>query len=423
MNFHSFAELFNYGLVLIFGMFLSTFIAGSWETPRQRNEIILACPLFLIIQWFCWSLWGAEVVEKIYPFITHLPLLLVLVFLLKKKTSVAAVSILTSYFCCEIPLWINLMVLAVTKSALIAEICYTAGIIVLFIVFYRYFVPAIHNVLIGSQRSVLLFGSLPMAYYIFDYATTVYTDVLYKDIRALDEFLPTLLLVFYILLLTAYHTQQQKRTEAELRHSMLEAELKQSETEIENLHKAEKQTAIYQHDMRHHLRMIDHFIAVGEIPRAREYIQGVCTAVETVTPKRFCENETVNLLLSSFEQRANNAGIRFRAEVKLPGEHPIPDTELCAVISNGLDNALRAAEQCRGGIDFYCGIRHNKILIEIKNPYRDEITFRNELPVAKEEGHGYGCKSIRDITQKHSGICTFEAQNNIFTLRVVLPLQ
>ena len=107
------------------------------------------------------------------------------------------------------------------------------------------------------EGALLLFGSLPVTYYIFDYATTIYSDALYSGIQALNEFLPTVLVTFYVLFLPAFHLQSQRRTDAEMQRSMLEAELEQSQSEMDSLHRLETQTAVYQHDMRHHLNMRD----------------------------------------------------------------------------------------------------------------------------------------------------------------------
>ena len=107
------------------------------------------------------------------------------------------------------------------------------------------------------EGALLLFGSLPVTYYIFDYATTIYSDALYSGIQALNEFLPTVLVTFYVLFLPAFHLQSQRRTDAEMQRSMLEVELEQSQSEMDSLHRLETQTAVYQHDMHHHLNMRD----------------------------------------------------------------------------------------------------------------------------------------------------------------------
>ncbi len=245
-------------------------------------------------------------------------------------------------------------------------------------------------------------------------------------IRALNEFLPTALIIFYVMFLSAYHKQMQTRADADLQRSMLEAELRQAEVEVENLRSLETQVAVYQHDMRHHLTAIDGFLSANQPQLAKDYIKKVQADVDSITPKRFCENELVNLLCSSFTHKAYTAGIRLTVDATLPKSLSLSDTELCSLLSNGLENALHAVsmlEMNSQWVELYCGIRLNKLLIEIKNPYSHQITLENGLPVSNLDGHGYGCRSIQSIAEHHHGLCSFEPQNGVFTLRVILPLQ
>lgn len=62
-----------------------------------------------------------------------------------------------------------------------------------------------------------------------------------------------LLIVFYVIFLTAYHVQTQRRGSAEMQSSMLEAKWSQAQTEMDAMRRSQAQTAVYQHDMRHHL--------------------------------------------------------------------------------------------------------------------------------------------------------------------------
>jgi len=425
MDFLTFLGVFNYGLVLIFGLFLSTSIAGGWKNQRQKRLIFMLCPLFLLIQSPCWLIWGVSTAKKLYPLIVHLPLVLILIFALKKRVGVALVSVCTAYLCCQLPRWVNLSFTALTDSPLVGEISYTLLIGPIFVLLSRYFVRAAHDAMTYSTQSLLLFGSLPFAYYLFDYATAVYSNALYVGIQALNEFLPTALIIFYVLFLAAYHAQVQKRTHAELQKSILEVELKQSGTELEGLRRAETQTAIYQHNMRHHLTAIAGFLSAGKTQQAEEYIKKVQADVDSITPKRFCENELVNLLCSSFAHRAEQQGIRLTVDARLPQQLSISDTELCSLLSNGLENALHAVSKLDVSFkwtELYCGIRANKLLIEIKNPYIGKISIQDSLPVSSSEGHGYGCRSIRSIAEQNGGLCTFEPERGVFTLRVVLPV-
>ena len=426
MSFLTVLSVFNYGLVLLYGLFLSIFISGGWSSRRQRLLVIAVCPLFLLVQSVCWLALGVDVARQLYPLIVHLPLALILILILKKKAGVALVSVCTAYLCCQLPRWIDLMVTAVTRSALAGEVCYTLVIGPIFYLLYRFFVRPAHAAMTASPQSLILFGSLPAAYYFFDYATVVYSDALYRGDGAIYEFLPTVLIIFYVVFLTAYHAQASQRAQAEMQTSMLEAGLKQSRIEVDALRRSEVQTAVYQHDMRHHLNMLEGLLAAGKPEQAAEYIRKVQADVEAITPRRYCENELVDLLCSSFSGKAHRAGVRLTVRARLPRKLSISDTELCAVLSNALENALHAAaqqEETDRWVELYCGIRLEKLLIEVKNPFYGTLVLRDGIPVSDRTGHGYGCRSLRAIAERHGGLCTFSAENGVFLLRIMLPVK
>ena len=86
MSFLTVLSVFNYGLVLLYGLFLSIFISGGWSSQRQRLLVIAVCPLFLLVQSVCWLALGVDVARQLYPLIVHLPLALILILILKKKS-------------------------------------------------------------------------------------------------------------------------------------------------------------------------------------------------------------------------------------------------------------------------------------------------------------------------------------------------
>ena len=285
-----------------------------------------------------------------------------------------------------------------------------------------------------SPKSLLLFGSLPIMYYICDCIIAVRPNILYSELLSSDhayfrlqmvaEILPAAVGLLYMVYTTAYREQLQRRTRAELLSSQMAGQLKQAETEMASLRRAEAQAAAYHHDMRHHLTAIDGFLTAGSPRQAQEYIKRVRTDIDKIIPKRFCENELVNLLCSSFSAKADRMKVRLKVETAVPASLSISDTELCALLSNSLENALNAAEgqeEPRRWVEFYCGVRQDKLLIEVRNPYTGQLLFRDGLPAADQPSHGHGCRSIHTITQTHQGMCEFSADNGIFTLRVALP--
>ena len=424
----------NFALVFLFGVFLSVSFAGGCEGRRDRIVLLALCPVFLALQTLSWLLWGMDTAKQFYPLYIHLPLLLELTLGLKKPVKISLVSVCAAYLCCQLPRCAGIIITAATASALAGEAAYTVIIAPIFFFLWRYFAPSARDAMTESPKSLLLFGSLPVLYYIYDYTIAVRPNLLYSELLSSDpayfrlqiiaEVMPAVVGLLYMIYTTAYRQQLQQRTRAELLSSQMAGQLKQAETEMGSLRRAEAQAAAYHHDMRHHLTAIDGFLSVGNPGQAQDYIKRVRTDIDKIVPKQFCENELVNLLCSSFSAKAERMGARLKVEAAVPAALPISDTELCALLSNGLENALSAAgtqEASRRWVELYCGIRQDNFLIEIRNPYSGGIVFRDGLPVSARPNHGYGCRSISMIARSHEGICEFSAKGGIFTLRVVLP--
>ena len=278
----------------------------------------------------------------------------------------------------------------------------------------------------ADNRFFFQFSAIPLLYYVYMFAAV---NLDFSSLNSAGGYvvkvLPTVyVFVFYFLLLRNHKELNEKR-ELETVQAALHQQLASAEEQISLLNKAQEQTAIYQHDMRHHLTAISALLAAGNPQQAEDYIKRVQDNVEAITPKRFCENELVNLVCSSFVHKAAQQGIRLTVDAKLPQQLSISDTELCSILSNGLENALSAVselEESRKWTEIYCGILSGKLLIEIKNPYAGEIVMRDGLPISGRKGHGYGCRSIRSIAEQNGGLCVFEVENGLFTLQVALPL-
>ena len=150
-------------------------------------------------------------------------------------------------------------------------------------------------------------------------------------------------------------------------------------------------------------------LSAGNVQKTRDYINQVQSGIEALTLRHFCENNLMNLLCSSFSDKAERAGIRLTVDTVLPEALHISDMELCAIVSNGLENAFRAVgelENDRRWIELHSSIRQDKLLIEIRNPHAGQVSYEDEMPVSNREGHGHGCRSIRSIAQ-HSRLRTW----------------
>ena len=61
-----------------------------------------------------------------------------------------------------------------------------------------------------------------------------------------------------------------------------------------------------------------------------------------------------------------------------------------------------------------------RLLLSVKNLFKDMPAFVDGIPTTDKRGHGYGTQSIRYMTEKLGGKCQFSSQNDMFILRVVI---
>lgn len=173
---------------------------------------------------------------------------------------------------------------------------------------------------------------------------------------------------------------------------------------------------VYRHDMRHHLSLLNSFAADGNLQKIKDYLASTEAAIEALTPVRYCENETVNLILSSFQNKAQKKKGSLQIDAKLPKKLNMNDTELCALLSNALENAISAAamledEKLRK-VYFKAVVNEGRLLISTENAYAGSLQMDGDLPVSskKEAGHGFGIKSMIDIVNRYRGLYSIETE-------------
>lgn len=417
----------DYALILIFGVVVTANFAGFEKTAKNRNAIVLMILMIFLLQLVIYHFVGLAVTRKLYPLIVHLPVVIFIVLYLKRPLSIAIVSVLTAYLCCQPPNWLGVALLFFWDRKEVFFLANSVGLLIMLYLIRRYVAPSVSQVMASSRQSLILFGSFPFMYYLFDYATTVYTEFLYSGATMVVEFFPSVLSMFYIIFIMVYYNEMQKRSQLELDNAMLATQSERAMNEIFALQQVQTQTAIYRHDMRHHLSLLYGLIEAGDTEQAQTYIKQAQNNIDEITPIRYCENNTINLILSYFAAKAKQQDIAFEIDTELPDRLGIPDTEICTLLSNGLQNAIEAASlephENQVSVRLNCRIHKGNLLVLIENTFHGRVEMKNGLPQTDEEGHGFGVKSIAMIANKYKGYYSFSADEELFTLKVVLPLE
>lgn len=418
-----FCNMVYFITVLLFGTAVSYCFAGIPISRKNLLLYFLFCSLEGTLHLLLSGLFGIDAVKQLYPLVTHLPLILFLMLAHQCGFLSAVTSVLSAYLCCQIPWWFSYVGNLLFPGKIAHTILYVLSALAAFFLIYRYIAgPAVHFIR-HSRVSALLIGAVPFFYYVFDYATTVYTDWLYRGNTTAVQFMPSVLACFYFLFLVVYYQELSLKEEARHQAETLELQLQYAASTLDNMRQLQENTVLYRHDMRHHLNYIQALVTSKNTEKLLPYIQSIQSDIEAVTPRKFCLNEVVNLILSTYALKAKKKGISMDVYALVPEELSISDTDLCAILSNALDNAQNAADAAlEKTVSVRLTVRSSSLLIQISNSFSGSVHFKDQLPVSSRENHGLGTKSIAAIVDSYGGQYSFSARDQTFTLRLLLPL-
>lgn len=240
-------------VTFLFGVYISASFLGI--RMNRRNILILFgfSSAVGVLYALTFIFFGDDFTQKVYPFIIHLPLIAFLTLFYKYKALLAALSVLTAYLCCQISKWVGLVVLDLTG---LEWTYYSVRIVITVIVFaglIRFVSNAASQLLQKTAKTLFIFALMPFTYYIFDYATGVYTTLLYSGKEVIAEFLGFVLCITYLLFMLLYFKQYEEKRETEQQNHMVEMQWMHSEKEIETLRRSETAVSLLRHDMRHFL--------------------------------------------------------------------------------------------------------------------------------------------------------------------------
>ncbi len=227
-----------------------------------------------------------------------------------------------------------------------------------------------------------------------------------------------------------YHTVLRMINEQEINRQLAAQNynLSVQSLQLENLQKQIKATRQARHDLRHHITVMNSYLAAGEYDRLREYLKSYKKSLPDDSGQAMCGNYAVNTLLQFFRQRAEQSSIEFSVEAELPEQAGVPDHIMSVLLGNLLENAVEACMRSRTG-QAWIRVKIRKI--------SDAVFFQventcDEAPVRLEDGAyvsskrsgdktaGIGLESVGNIAEQYDGMMETEYSGGCFRVSVIL---
>ena len=226
-------------------------------------------------------------------------------------------------------------------------------------------------------------------------------------------FLTSLVLLFAILILADHERLEQADRLAGLREVYYQG-LRQQETQVRRL----------RHDLRNHLTVVQGLLEKGDAQGAAGYLDQMAGSPALRGGRRFCENETANVVLAAKAEAMERVSIAADFAVSLPRELPVADTDLAALLGNALDNAIEGVEGAEEKrIALRCRADKGLFMLRVENPVGTSINPDLATTKADKSAHGFGIPGMREIAERYGGTLEAGARDGSFELVVCLPVR
>lgn len=239
-----------------------------------------------------------------------------------------------------------------------------------------------------------------------------------RNIAGVIFFIITMIISYVVAL--RYLESESERAGTYWKSVFIESYVKELEKQYHLLEKSEMNLKIMRHDMHHYSGMINSLLdqeEYGEIRKLAEYIKSVADENKV---EKFCNNLTMNSILSHMADKAQSLGVAVQLEAVVPQKLPFSDYEFAAVVANLLENAIsyvRRFESKEKRVQGKIHYTDGHVLIHMQNEYEQEIILDQETGLprrAEGKGYGLGMQSVQNFSEKIGGNLGCYCQDGIF---------
>ena len=274
-----------------------------------------------------------------------------------------------------------------------------------------------------SGRQLLAFSAFPITQMVCEASlvTLMFTPPRYEYIP-MQLIVSVLFLVSDILLYrTMVRTEQ--RVQLEVENQLLEKQLDAQLAHYSDLTAQYEQIRAMRHDISHHLNTINALLQEGNLKAATEYSEQLLPMPMQTYISRLgkCQNPVVDAFLYSRMQDAEAKGMPVQADVSLPVELPVSNTDLIVAFGNMLDNALEACEGVPGAqITLRAHMDKGYLVIQESNPVRARQPQGKKPRRIPELERGVGFRVLSGLAAKYDGSFRHTCENDTYTVTLLL---
>ena len=177
------------------------------------------------------------------------------------------------------------------------------------------------------------------------------------------------------------------------------------------------------HDYINHLKVIQDLGRKGNLKAQEKYIDEQISEVSHSQDVFETGSPIVDAVINRKYLEAKEKGISFLVEADNLTDLSISSSDLVTILSNMLDNAIEAAEQCEEKrITLKMQMSGDLLLIDSTNTMNASADTGSRFHTTKPDkaNHGYGIGNIKRAVDNNGGQCTINVEEGLFHISIAM---
>jgi len=208
--------------------------------------------------------------------------------------------------------------------------------------------------------------------------------------------------------------------------------------EMQKKDRMEMYTALYtslerqrseSHDFRNHIMCLKSLADNEDMKSIKEYIKSICDSGIMAENIVDTHHVIINSIINTKYYEATTKQIAVVMKLSDLSQVHIQNDDLVVLISNLLNNAIEATEQCKEKRYIYLKTVYNEegLLLSVKNPYVHSPKKNGDEYISSKDNrfdnHGIGLKNVKKVVEKYNGMMSIEDKDNFFSVTVLIPVE
>ncbi len=219
---------------------------------------------------------------------------------------------------------------------------------------------------------------------------------------------------------------EKNRHEIDMMHFM-EIKNQLLQDNYKSLNEAYSANAKVYHDFNNHINVLYQYLLKNQVDLAIDYLDSIGNPVKSLLEKIWTGHEVIDVIINSKLKKIKENDIQVKLNVEFPNNSSILSSDICAILSNLLDNSIEACQKNVNSENKWIELTIRKInamlVLKIRNGIENRPIEKNSnLVTSKKDSrfHGWGMKSIESTVEKYEGVMKYNIDENAFQVVVTL---